>query len=108
MSLHFNATTSIPTPALVGDEDPLLCIQWTIGSRSSAAAIDMRDAVIAKAEALLDASGLLIHWEGASIDETTIQTTFVVADFATARDVVWSSLSEAETRNECRVFQIDA
>ena len=97
--------------AVAGDAgvDPAhLCIQWDIGDRSPEDALDQRNEVLVQAEKVLEDTGLLVDWDGASIGMGTVETTFAVTDFEAAKATVWDSLSDAQKAWNCRIFDEEA
>ena len=97
--------------AVAGDAgvDPAhLCIQWDIGDRSPEDALDQRNEVLVQAEKVLEDTGLLVDWDGASIGMGTVETTFAVTDFEAAKANVWDSLSDAQKAWNCRIFDEEA
>lgn len=85
-------------------EDARLCIQWDIDAHDPEAALALRNQVLEEAETLLDAAGLLVDWEGASVGAGTVETTFSVTDFDAAKALVWEALSPAQKGHNCRIF----
>jgi len=85
-------------------EDVMLCIQWDIDGREIDDALELRNQVLELVEAILAEAELLIDFEGASIGAGTVEMTFSVVDFASAKTLLCKKLTSAQKAHNCRIF----